>query len=348
MRRMTNLTYRESGVDIDKADHLKSNLKDTLKTTESRVLNSVGAFSSLYDISNLEGISHPVLCLKMEEPGTKQLLAAQHGKLPSVGIDLVNHLINDTVMNGGRPLAILDTIVCGALENSVVEHLVKEMVIAANNEGCSLVGGETSEQPRVLESGRYILSAACIGVVDKEGIIDGSTIQAGDSIFAVASNGVHTNGYTLIRTLLEREPTLADVSVANGSLIEAVLTPHRCYNTPLQEIFSSLKLNGLAHITGGGIVDNTKRILPDSLDGLIDLSLVEVLEVFHVLQQAGNIPESDMLRTFNCGVGMIFIGQDDACKSSAAIFERHGMYSYKIGEIVPGSGNIQTTNSLNL
>jgi phosphoribosylformylglycinamidine cyclo-ligase len=343
---MSHLTYRESGVDIDKADLLKSKLKNTLKTDQIRVLNSVGAFSSLYDLGNLEGITHPVLCLKMEEPGTKQLLAAQHGRLATVGRDLVNHLINDTIMNGGRPLALLDTVVCGALENDVVQDLVAEMARACNEEGCTLVGGETSEQPRVLESGRYILSAACIGIVDKSHIIDGTNIGVGDSIFAVAANGIHTNGYTLVRTLLEKDPQLAATSIEGRSLLDIVLTPHLCYNTPLQEIFQSIRPHGLAHITGGGIVDNTKRILPQSLDAVIDLSQVEVLEVFRVLRRAGNIPQGDMLRTFNCGVGMVFIGEHSSCVESANIFKQHGMKAYKIGEVTEGTGTCRTINSL--
>lgn len=345
---MSHLTYRESGVDIDKADLLKSKLKDTLETDQARVLNSLGAFSSLYDLGNLEGIPHPVLCLKMEEPGTKQLLAAQHGRLASVGRDLVNHLINDTIMNGGRPLALLDTVVCGTLENEVVQDLVAEMAAACNEEGCTLVGGETSEQPRVLEAGRYILSAACVGIVDKANIIDGAKIGVGDSIFAVASNGIHTNGYTLVRTLLEKDPQLAATSISGRSLLDIVLTPHLCYNTPLQEIFQSIKLHGLAHVTGGGIVDNTKRILPQSLDAVIDLSQIQVLEVFRVLQRAGNIPQEDMLRTFNCGVGMVFIGKHSTCVESVSIFQQHGMEAYQIGEVTEGTGACRTINGLTL
>jgi phosphoribosylformylglycinamidine cyclo-ligase len=198
----------------------------------------------------------------------------------------------------------------------------------------------------VLESGRYILSAACIGIVDKSHIIDGTNIGVGDSIFAVAANGIHTNGYTLVRTLLEKDPQLAATSIEGRSLLDIVLTPHLCYNTPLQEIFQSIRPHGLAHITGGGIVDNTKRILPQSLDAVIDLSQVEVLEVFRVLRRAGNIPQGDMLRTFNCGVGMVFIGEHSSCVESANIFKQHGMKAYKIGEVTEGTGTCRTINSL--
>ena len=241
------LTYKESGVDIDKADSLKAGLKETLSTPEARVLNSVGAFSSLYDLSAFPGITEPVLCLKMEEPGSKQLLASQHGRLPQVGTDLVNHLINDTIMNGGKPIAILDTVVCGKLDPDVVSALIKTMVEACKKEDCALVGGETSEQPRVLDEETYILSAACVGIVDKKKIVDGSTIEVGDQVYAVASNGVHTNGYTLIRSLIDKIPSLLETQVDGEPFIESVLKPHLCYNTPLQEIFEKRTLHGLSH-----------------------------------------------------------------------------------------------------
>lgn len=344
---MSKLTYKDSGVDIDKADSLKSGLKKTLASQEKRVLNTVGAFSSLYDIAALEGISEPVLCLKMEEPGSKQLLAAQNGRLASVGEDLVNHLINDTVMNGGRPLAILDTIVCGKLNNEEVASLIATMVETCKREGCVLVGGETSEQPRVLNDGTYVLSAACIGIVDRKKIIDGSNIQPGDAVFAVSSNGVHTNGYTLVRSLLEKHPHLKDFALSSGeSLLEAVLRPHRCYNTPLQRIFRETSLHGLAHITGGGIVDNTKRILPLHLSAEISLSLVQTLEEFSVIHQHGGVPKEDMLRTFNCGVGMVMIGTEEDCGRAAEIFETSDISAYQIGEITTGIGTVNLSGDI--
>jgi phosphoribosylformylglycinamidine cyclo-ligase len=330
----SKITYRDSGVDIDKADDLKKGLKKTLQSEDSRVLNTVGAFSSLYDVQNLEGIEHPVLCLKMEEPGSKQLLAAQHGKLPQVGIDLIHHLINDTIMNGGRPLAILDTIVCGELENDVVAELVHEMAQAARREGCVLVGGETSEQPRVLSPQTYVLSAACIGVVERTQIIDGSSIVEGDVVYSVASNGVHTNGYTLLRSLLEKNPSLANLQVEESTFLEEALRPHRCYNSPLQRIFRSSNLHGLAHITGGGVVDNTQRILPAGVQAKIDLSTIKVPGIFSAIQDAGDVPHEDMLRTFNCGVGIVMIGSSTDCLKATETFADYGIESYPIGTIV--------------
>ena len=343
------ITYEKSGVDIDKADAMKRGLSETLRTSNQRVLNSVGAFSSLFDLSGFPGISEPVLCLKMEEPGSKQLLAAQHGRLAGVGRDLVNHLINDTVMNGGRPLAILDTIVCGELIGAEVAELIRVMAEAADEQECTLVGGETSEQPRVIDPGTYILSAACIGLVDKSKLITGETISAGDVVYSVASNGVHTNGYTLIRSLLDAQPDLAQVELDSGrSFIDEVLLPHRCYNTPLQTAFDHLQINGLAHITGGGVHDNLRRILPPAVDAQIDLGALQIPEVFRVIQARGDVPRDDMLRTFNCGVGMIFVASEEQAKEAARIFGEHEMASYPIGKIVAGSGQVQCAGQLAL
>ncbi len=342
------LTYESAGVDINKADEMKRGLKDTLATNESRVMNAVGAFSSLFDISDLDGIHSPVLCLKMEEPGSKQLLAAQHGKLHTVGRDLINHLINDTIMNGGRPLAILDTIVCGKLDPNIATALIKEMVDACKEEGCTLVGGETSEQPRVLGDDVSILSAACVGIVDRSKIITGETITAGNKVYAVASNGAHTNGYTLIRSLLDKSPELAKEDVNGESFIEAVLTPHLCYNTPLQQIFKTITLNGLAHITGGGVRDNLARVLPKNVSAEVDLSRIQIPELFCVIQKAGDVPHDDMLRTFNCGVGMIFVAPEEASLAAAEVFNKSGFKAYQIGQVIEGNQTVITKNELSL
>ena len=341
-----SLSYASSGVDINKADQMKDGLKESLNHNSSRVLNSIGAFSSLFDISNLPNIKHPVLCLKMEEPGSKQLLAAKHGRLSSIGDDLVNHLINDTIMNGGAPLAILDTIVCGNLEPELVSSLISSMSKAAKSQDCYLVGGETSEQPRVIDDGTYILSAACVGIVDKSKIITGENIAPGQQIFAVASNGPHTNGYTLIRSLIDQQPEILTKSCNGETFLDAILMPHLCYNTPLQKIFQKTSLSGLAHITGGGVADNTKRILSSGVNAKIDLSLIKIPEVFSMIKTAGNVTREDMFRTFNCGIGMVFVGEESDCTIASDIFSKHGIDSYQIGEIADGNNAIDTSNEL--
>jgi len=345
MNQSKGLSYKESGVDINEADETKRLMSSDLKTSNPKVLNSLGAFASLYDLSEA-GYKKPVLVTKMEEPGSKQLLAAQHNRLADIGYDLINHLINDLVMTGAKPLAIQDTIICGKLEKDKVLSLVKVMVDACRAQNCELVGGETSEQPRVIPNGSYILSAAAFGIVEKDKIIDGSKIGEGDTVLAVASNGVHTNGYTLIRTLLDSKPGLADEPLEDGTFLDAVLKPHLCYNNALQELFSGNGIHGLAHITGGGVVDNLQRILPETVNAEIDLSSVNVLPVFSKIKEEGQVSDEDMLRTFNLGVGMIVVAPASQIDTIKSVFTDYGHSAYQIGRITGGQGKVVIKNCL--
>lgn len=288
------------------------------------------------------------MVIKMEEPGSKQMLAAKHGCLGDVAYDLVNHLINDTICVGAKPLAIQDTIVCGNLEPKVVVELVDKMAKAARLQNCDLVGGETSEQPGVLEAGTYILSAACVGIVSKSKIIDGSAIKSNQKVYAISSSGIHTNGYTLVRKILDSVPDLANKKLSTGeTVLESVLVPHRCYNLPLQELFAKNNIiTGLAHITGGGVVDNLKRILPKNVKATINLDSIEVLEIFKVLKEAGNVPADDMLRTFNLGVGMILVAEENDYPLIKETFDRYSMGTYCIGSIEAGDGQVEVIGTL--
>jgi phosphoribosylformylglycinamidine cyclo-ligase len=341
------MSYAKAGVNIDTADATKKVMAKSVNSSNPRVLNKLGAFASLYDI-NFSEYSEPVLVTKMEEPGSKQLLAAQHGKLASVGFDLINHLINDLIMAGARPLAIQDTIICGKLEKDVVLELVDAMARACCEQGCDLVGGETSEQPRVIPEGSYILSAAAVGIVDKSKIIDGSRIAAGDAVLGVASNGVHTNGYTLIRSLLDANPELAEETVDGERFIDYVLRPHLCYNLALQRLFGEVEIKGLAHVTGGGIVDNLKRILPKNVSAAINLDQIEELPIFSKICQEGSVDQADMLRTFNLGVGLIVVVEPKIADLVKDLFEGEGQHAYQIGEIVSGTGEVSCRGNLRL
>jgi len=321
-------TYKDSGVDIDTADATKKEIAGHIQTGDKRVLNKLGAFASLFK-ADFPDIKNPVLVLKTEEPGSKQLLAAQYNRLPNIAYDLINHLINDIVVMGATPLAVLDTIICGKLEKKIVSDLVKNMSIACQNQGCSLVGGETSEQPGVIPKGEYILSAAAVGVVDQDKIIDGSKIQKGDIIIGVHSNGLHTNGYSLVRKLLDENIDLRQ----DNTFIDAILKPHMCYYSLIKNLDLTL-VNGMAHITGGGINDNLNRILPNNLHYAIDYSKINIPYLFKTIQNAGVVPIKDMWRTFNMGIGLIIITSDS---NSSLIFPKiwHQGYSAKIiGEIV--------------
>ncbi|WKZ56657.1 MAG: phosphoribosylformylglycinamidine cyclo-ligase [Bdellovibrionota bacterium] len=339
------LSYEQSGVSIDTADAAKRQMAKSLATANPRVMNSLGAFASLYDFRFPE-MASPVLVVKMEEPGSKQLLAAQYGRLPAIGHDLVNHIINDTIVMGAKPLLLQDTIICGKLEKDVVVALVDTIADACRTEGCDLVGGETSEQPRVVPPGTYILSACCIGVVDRAKIIDGSKIEEGDVILAVASSGVHTNGYTLVRSLLDQQPGLAHQRVGDSTFLEQILIPHRCYNHPLQQLFSEAVIHGLAHITGGGLVDNLSRIIPQGLQARVDLRSIEVLEIFRAIAKAGNVAQAEMLRTFNLGVGLVVVAPKSQVASIKECFESFGHHTYPIGTIMSGDEPVSCAGSL--
>lgn len=339
------LSYKEAGVDIDTANDTKRQMSDILASNNARLLNTVGAFASLFSGSFPE-YKDPVLVLKTEEPGSKQKLALAHGKVESICQDLINHLVNDAIVMGARPLSVQDCIVCGKLEKDIVLRLVKGMADACKANEAVLTGGETSEQPGVVPAGTYILTASIVGVVDREKIIDGSKIQAGDKVIALPSSGIHTNGYSLVRKIMEAHPDIEKEVVDGQSFIDAILTPHRGYYAALKELFGTPGLVGLAHITGGGIKENLNRILPVSLNARIALERVRILPIFKTLRKIGGLDDADMLRTFNIGVGMAAVVRPDAAEACMAHIRSHGIDAYEIGEIVAGEKTVEFQGSL--
>jgi phosphoribosylformylglycinamidine cyclo-ligase len=272
----------------------------------------------------------------MEEPGSKQKIALKHGRVRSIATDLIHHLVNDIIVMGAKPVAVQDVIVCGKIEKPVVTELVDAMAKACREQECSLTGGETSEQPGVVEAGTYILAASIVGVVEKSKIIDGSAIRAGDAVLAVASNGLHTNGYSLVRRLIAEKPALLKRKVGSQNFLDAILTPHRCYWRAFKPLFARRELHGLAHITGGGIQDNLNRILPARFDAAVDLGAIRILPVFKVIREVSGAADADMMRTFNMGVGMTLVVKPSAVESFRRSLSRSGLDSYVIGRIVPG------------
>ena len=288
-------------VNIDLANETKKAMAEALETTNERVLNKIGAFSSLYDIK-FEEYKNPVLVLKTEEPGSKQLIAAQYDKLENVSYDMINHLINDCIVMGARPLTVQDAIICGKMEKSKVNEIVHAISEACKAQGCVLTGGETSEQPGVLQDGTYILTSSIVGIVEKDEIIDGSKIEEGDAVISLESSGIHTNGYTLVRRVMKEYPEVLNKKIGDKTFIEAILEPHRCYYTAIKELFGKGMITGLAHITGGGICENLNRILPSNLNAKIDASKYQILDIFKLIKNIANVEEKEMLRTFNLGV----------------------------------------------
>jgi phosphoribosylformylglycinamidine cyclo-ligase len=314
-------------------------MASALETSDPRVLNKIGAFASLYD-GHFPEYKHPVLVLKTEEPGTKQLLAFQHGSHETVCHDLINHLVNDCIVMGAKPLSIQDCIVCGKVEKDAVVRMVNAFAEAAKNNACTLTGGETSWQPGTIPEGTYVLTASVVGVVEKSLIIDGSKIQEGDTVLALASSGVHTSGFTLVRKILESSPEIMKESVAGKPLIETLLTPHRAYYLALKDLFGHGGLAGLAHITGGGVKENLNRILPRSLAAAVDLSKVRILPIFKTLKQFGGLDDADMLRTFNMGVGMTAVVRKGFADEAITHLKTNGVEAYEIGTIVPGAKEV--------
>jgi phosphoribosylformylglycinamidine cyclo-ligase len=285
--------------------------------------------------------------MKTDEPGSKQKMAFELNRVASIAYDLVNHIVNDVMVMGAKPLYLQDCIVCGAIDKEVVTTLVSAMAEACLEQDCVLCGGETSVQPGVVVDGVYILTSTAVGVVEKAKIIDGSAIKEGDVVVAAASNGLHTNGYTLVRKLLEKNPALSRYPIDGEAFIDVVMRPHKCYYKPVRDLFGTPGLHGLAHITGGGIQDNLNRILPETLDAAIDLSRLQVPEVFHLIRREGNVPDADMLRTFNMGAGLTLVCDPAAAEGAIKHLAKEGCLSYPIGRIVKGRKQVVYTGAIN-
>ena len=339
------LSYKSSGVNRDTENETKEEMISALRTSDKRVHNTIGAFASLYDGAFPE-YKHPVLVLKTEEPGTKQLLAFKYDKVEQVCHDLVNHLVNDAIVMGAKPLSVQDCIVCGTVEKPTVLRMVNAFAEAAKQNECTLTGGETSWQPGVIPEGTYVLTASIVGVVEKERIIDGSKIEKGNVVLALASNGIHTNGVSLVRKIMEERPEMLKEEVGGKPFVEAVLTPHRAYYGCLKDLFSNNGLVGLAHITGGGIKENLNRILPEGLSASIDLTKIRILPIFRTLKTFGKLQDADMLRTFNMGVGLAAVVRKEFADEAMAHLKQFDVTTYPIGTIVEGEKQVEFTGAL--
>ncbi len=333
------ISYTSAGVDITTADATKRGMAETLKTGNPLVLNTVGAFASLVD-ARFPDYTHPVLVCKTEEPGSKQKIAFQYKRTEGICFDLINHLINDVIMMGAKPLFVQDLIVCGKLEKNVISKLVKDIAAACISQGAVLTGGETSEQPSVLEPGVYVLGASCIGVVEKKQIVDGSAIKPGDTVLALASSGLHTNGYTLVRALMKELPAIIDEKVGGETFLDAILTPHRCYYQPLKDLFGTPTLHGMAHITGGGIPGNLNRILPKGMDAEIEAASLKILPIFSFIKERSVNDDADMIRTFNLGVGATIVVSPDSVATIMKHLKSRDIDCYPIGKIRSGGSQI--------
>ncbi|MBP3620793.1 MAG: phosphoribosylformylglycinamidine cyclo-ligase [Lachnospiraceae bacterium] len=339
------LSYSKAGIDITYTDTIKKEMAKHLETKDSRVLNGLGPFASLYDIK-FPNIENPVLVLKSEEPGSKQKLAMEYGYTESICHDMINHLVNDIVVMGATPLAVLDTIVCGNAEKDTIKALVKGVSDACKENECSLVGGETSIQPLVVDAGVYVLTSSIAGIVEKSKVIDGSAIEEGDVVLAIASNGLHTNGYSLVRLLMDKIPQIKLDKIDGLTFIEQIMKPHTPYYKAIKGLFDGNVIHGMAHITGGSIEGNLCRVIPEGLSAKIDLSKLKILNLFKYIKNHGNISDEEMLRTFNCGVGFnIVVAQKD--KTLVMNHIKQFYDCYEIGMIEKGNIKVKFENKMN-
>ena len=320
------LSYRDAGVDIDEGDALVEAIKPLARRTmRPEVLGGIGGFGALCEIP--KKYRHPVLVSGTDGVGTKLKLAFALGRHDTVGIDLVAMSVNDVLVQGAEPLFFLDYYACGKLEAAVAAQVVKGIARGCELAGCALIGGETAEMPGMYPAGEYDLAGFCVGVVEKERIIDGRSIAPGDTLLGLASSGPHSNGYSLIRRILERGEAPFDL-----------LAPTRIYVKPMLDLMESVTVKGMAHITGGGITGNVPRVLPQGTMAKIRKNAWPRPPVFEWLQQAGGVSEDEMFRVFNCGIGMVVIVAPGDAQRAAQALRSTGETVFEIGTIEQASG----------
>lgn len=304
------LRYRDAGVNIDAADEAVRGIKDLVKKTyDDHVLCDIGTFGAMYQL-DLGGISEPVLVSSVDGVGTKLKLAFATGKHDTIGIDLVSHCVNDILVQGAKPLFFMDYVAFGKLRPEVTVEVIRGISYGCRYAGCALIGGETAEMPGMYADDEYDVAGTIVGMVDRKKIIDGSTITEGDVIIGLHSSGLHTNGYSLARKICFEVAGLScsDYMPGTGrSVGDMLLEPHRSYSKVIQILMKIVNVKGMAHITGGGITDNLPRVLPQGLGAEIHLNTWEAPPLFKFLHDTGNVPEDDMLRTFNMGMGFLIV-----------------------------------------
>ena len=324
------LSYRDAGVDIEAGDALVEAIKPfARKTMRPEVLAGIGGFGALCELP--KKYRQPVLVSGTYGVGTKLRLAFALHRHSTVGIDLVAMSVNDVLVQGAEPLFFLDYFACGKLDHKVAADVIKGIAEGCELAGCALIGGETAEMPGMYPEGEYDLAGFCVGVVEKDHIIDGRSIVPGDVVLGLASSGPHSNGYSLVRRIIGEEHLSSD-------LADALMEPTRIYVKPVLKLAAAVPLKGLAHITGGGLVGNVPRILPKGTKAVLDRKKWPRAEIFRWLQQTGNVAEEEMFRVFNCGIGMVIVLAPDKAETAAMLLKREGELAYEIGKIAASAG----------
>jgi len=342
MQKSKGLSYRDAGVDIDAGNRLVDLIKPLVKATARPGADAeIGGFGGVFDLKRA-GFKDPLLVAATDGVGTKLKLAIETGRHDTIGIDLVAMNVNDLIVQGAEPLLFLDYFACGTLDPEIAAKVVSGIAAGCKEAGCALIGGETAEMPGIYKPGDYDLAGFTLGAVERENLLPRKDVKAGDVLLAIPSSGVHSNGFSLVRKIIEQsrvalnKPAPFDKTKTLG---EALLVPTRIYVKQTLAVLKLIRdLKALCHITGGGFVDNIPRILPKGMAARIDLGKVRTLPVFKWLAGAGNVEEHEMLRTFNCGVGLIVVTAREKAAEVFAEFKKAGETIYEIGEIAAGDG----------
>ncbi len=333
-----SLSYRDAGVDIDAGDALVDALRPIVqRTARDGCLGQLGGFGGLFEIPT-DRYRQPVLVSGTDGVGTKLKLAFASGRHDTIGVDLVAMCVNDVIVHGAEPLFFLDYFATGRLDPETARAVLQGVGHGCEQAGAALIGGETAEMPGMYAAGEYDLAGFCVGVVEKSAIIDGSRITPGDAVIGLRSSGPHANGYSLIRKILERSGSNLESPWHDSTLGDALLTPTKIYVRPLLRLLADVQVHGVAHITGGGITGNIRRVIPDTMRAVLDSKAWPEPEIFGWLQNHGNIDTGEMYRTFNCGLGMVIVVAADDTAQTLDVLDDGGKHADHIGYIEAHSG----------
>lgn len=342
-----HLSYKDAGVDIDAGNALVDRIKSVARRTKRpEVLAGLGGFGALFELP--KGYNEPVLVSGTDGVGTKLKLAMDANKHDTIGIDLVAMCVNDLIVGGAEPLFFLDYYATGRLSVDIASQVVEGIGAGCELSGCSLVGGETAEMPGMYEGEDYDLAGFCVGIVEKKKILDGSKVCAGDAIIGIASSGPHSNGYSLIRKIIDVSKADLSGSFGDKTLGETLLEPTRIYVKPILKLLKDIDVHALSHITGGGLTENIPRVLPEKTKAIIDRNAWQQPDIFNWLQENGNVLPSEMIRTFNCGIGMVIcVAQEDA-KQTISLLKDMGEDAFELGHIAQAEEDEDQVKVLNL
>jgi len=338
-----SITYADSGVNIDRADRAKQRIKYLAHRTFTKgVVSEIGGFGGMYAIDKKK-FRDPVLVSSVDGVGTKLKLAFMMDLHHTVGGDLVNHCVNDIAVQGATPLFFMDYLATGTLDPNVAEKIVEGIAEACKHNGCALIGGETAEMPGFYPRGEYDLAGFIVGIADKSRIITGEKVEPGDVLVGLPSNGLHTNGYSLARKLFFDVAQYTPETYVNdlhGKAGSELMKTHKSYWPLLRKLIDAELINAMAHITGGGITDNLPRVLPKGTAAIVEMGTWPVLPVFTHMQKIGNVPQDDMMRTFNMGIGMVLVVPAKKFKRVQSMIEKAGEKAYLMGRIVKGDRKV--------